>query len=358
MSGSRADRLAERALDSGCDVALVTQAADLRWLTGFTGSSGLALCGPDVRVFVTDFRYTEQAADEVVGFDVLICERELTDRIASVLGGRTGRLAFDSTVVTVESRDRLVDALPEGWDAVAVKQLASPLRQVKDEGEINSIAAAASLADEAFQRTLDAGLVGRTEAEVAWSLERTIRDLGGEGVSFPPIVAAGPHGALPHASPRAVAIPKGVLVVIDWGAVVDGYCSDCTRTVATGEVGEEQAAVHSLVLEAQQAAVAALRTGPSGPEIDAIARGIIAEAGHGDRFGHGLGHGVGLEIHEGPTLGRSGADLPLQSGMVVTVEPGVYLPGRFGVRIEDLCVVADGDPRILTGLERGMVVSG
>ncbi|MEI6447429.1 MAG: Xaa-Pro peptidase family protein [Actinomycetes bacterium] len=358
MARSRAERLADRATESGCAAALVIKPADLRWLTGFTGTSGLALCGSNVRAFITDFRYTEQAAAEVEGFDVLICERELNDRISIALAGAGGRIAFDPTVLTVDSLDRLREALPDGWEAEAVKHLVSPLREVKDAGEIGSIAAAASLADEAFRRTLEAGLVGRTEAEVAWSLERNIRELGGEGVSFSPIVAAGAHGALPHASPRDVAIPEEVLVVIDWGAIVDGYCSDCTRTVATGEVGEEEAAVHGLVLEDQQAAVGALRPGPSGPQIDDIARGLIAQAGHGEHFGHGLGHGVGLEVHEGPTLGRSGGEAPLESGMVVTVEPGVYLPGRFGVRIEDLCVVAEGGPRILTGLERGMVVAG
>src|SRR4029079_15618664 len=183
---------------------------------------------------------------------------------------------------------------------------------------------------------------GRTERAVARALEDAMRDRDAEP-SFPTIVAAGPHGALPHAEPRDVEIPAGALVVGDWGARYQGYCSDCTRTVATGPVEDEARAVYDLVLRAQRAALDAVRPGPEGKAVDAVARDLIAEAGHGDEFGHGLGHGVGLEVHEAPRLSRNSAEARLEPGNVVTVEPGVYLPGRGGVRIEDLVsVTADG----------------
>ena len=198
---------------------------------------------------------------------------------------------------------------------------------------------------------LEQGLAGRTERAVARALEDAMRDRDAEP-SFPTIVAAGPHGALPHAEPRDVEIPAGALVVVDWGARYQGYCSDCTRTVATGPIEDEARAVYDLVLRAQRAALDAVQPGPEGKAVDAVARDLIAEAGHGDEFGHGLGHGVGLEVHEGPTLSKKG-DKHLAAGNVVTVEPGVYLPGRFGVRIEDLAVVTDAGPDVLQLVHQG-----
>ncbi len=186
-----------------------------------------------------------------------------------------------------------------------------------------------------------------------------MRRLGAEAPSFPSIVAAGPHGALPHAQPRDVDIPKDVLVTIDWGAVLDGYSSDCTRTFATGEgIGEEAREVYALVLAAQLAGLEAVQAGPSGRDVDAVAREVIDAGGHGAEFGHGLGHGVGLDVHEGPRLSRTAGEDRLAAGMVVTVEPGVYLPGRLGVRIEDLVVVRDGGRDVLTGISKELTVTG
>jgi len=215
---------------------------------------------------------------------------------------------------------------------------------------------AARLGDEALREVLQQGLAGRTERAVARALEDAMRDRDAEP-SFPTIVAAGPHGALPHAEPRDVEIPAGALVVVDWGARYQGYCSDCTRTVATGPVEDEARAVYDLVLRAQRAALDAVRPGPEGKAVDAVARDLIAEAGHGDEFGHGLGHGVGLEVHEGPTLSKKG-DKHLAVGNVVTVEPGVYLPGRFGVRIEDLAVVTDAGPDVLSAYTKELTDVG
>jgi Xaa-Pro aminopeptidase len=199
--------------------------------------------------------------------------------------------------------------------------------------------------------------VGRTERDVALDLEVTMRKAGAEGASFPPIVASGTHSALPHAVPRDVEIPVGTLVTIDWGAQLDGYASDCTRTYATGALDPRDREIYELVLAAQVQSLAAVTAGAAGRAVDAVAREIITAAGHGEHFGHGLGHGVGAEVHEGPRLSQR-SDSTLAVGQVVTVEPGVYVPGAVGVRIEDLAVVTDGEPEVLTGLPKELQVIG
>jgi Xaa-Pro aminopeptidase len=245
--------------------------------------------------------------------------------------------------------------VPDGVELVPAGGAVEELRVVKDAGEVEKIRAAAALIDGVLQAVVDRGMVGRTERDVALFIEREARERGAEGLSFPSIVAAGAHGALPHAVPRDVAIEPNTLVVIDTGAIVDGYCSDCTRTFATGELSDAAREVYDLVLRAQLASLDAIHAGVGGKAVDTVARDLIAEAGHGDRFGHGLGHGVGLEIHEGPRLSQSADESPLAAGSVVTVEPGVYLPGEFGVRIEDLVVVTDDGVDNLTGFTKELV---
>ena len=188
-------------------------------------------------------------------------------------------------------------------------------------------------------------------------LEHNMRLLGAEGLAFPPIVAHGPHGAQPHAEPRREPIAAGALVTLDWGALLDGYCSDCTRTYATGELDEEEAEGYELVRSVQERSLPEVRAGANGKEIDSVGRETIAAAGHGEHYGHGLGHGVGLEVHEGPTLSQRSSDT-LAAGNVVTVEPGIYVPGRFGVRIEDLVVVTDAGCDVLSGLPKSLTVVG
>jgi len=238
---------------------------------------------------------------------------------------------------------------------VPVSGLVEQLRIVKDREEIYHIAAAAELADAALRRILGEGLEGRTERDVALALEQDMRRRGASRPSFDTIVATGPHGALPHATPRDVEIRRGDLVVIDWGAELDGYCSDCTRTFSVGEPSQEARAVYELVHEAQLAGLQAVRAGAGGRAVDGTARAVIEGQGHGQHFGHGLGHGVGIEVHEGPRLSQRSRD-DLVAGNVVTVEPGVYLPGKFGVRIEDLVVVTDEGCDVLTSLSKELTV--
>ncbi|HEX4435618.1 MAG TPA: Xaa-Pro peptidase family protein [Solirubrobacteraceae bacterium] len=345
------------------DALLVDAPVDLRYVSGYTGSNGLALirvaeAGPSR--FLTDFRYAAQSEAEVAAtLERSVVTGELRDSLPGLLGEGGGRLGVDEAKLTVKAYKRLRDLLPASWELESTSGLIERLRVIKEPGEIELIAAACALADQALTEVLEAGLVGRTEREVALDLETRMRRLGADAPSFSSIVASGAHGALPHAQPRDVAIPADVLVTIDWGAIHQGYCSDCTRTYATGEgISAKAREIYELVLRAQLAAVAAVTAGPNGREVDAVARGIIEQAGHAKDFGHGLGHGVGLDIHEAPRLSQSAGEEPLVAGNVVTVEPGVYLPGTLGVRIEDLTVVREEGCEVLTGLPKDLTVIG
>jgi Xaa-Pro aminopeptidase len=357
----RVARLTRELTDLELDRLIVDAPSDLRYLTGFTGSNGLALVSGVSGVthrFLTDFRYTSQSAAEVDGaFERSTVTGELRDAVPALLEDGSGRLGFDETKLTVRAHRRLAELLPAGWELVATSGLVEGMRAVKDPGEVGRVAAAAALADEALEGLLEIGLVGRTERDVALALEQRMRELGAQEPSFPSIVASAEHGALPHAQPRDVEIAPDVLVTIDWGAVLDGYCSDCTRTYATGEgVSAQASEVYGLVLAAQLAGLDAVRAGPNGREVDGAAREVIEQGGHGEHFGHGLGHGVGLEVHEAPRLSRTAPEEPLVAGNVVTVEPGVYLPETLGVRIEDLVVVRADGCEVLTRLPKELTV--
>lgn len=349
---ARAARVEALLEEAGADALLVTDATNVRYLTGFTGSSGLVLVGAGLREFVTDFRYLTQSEEQLDGGWARHIVADLLAAVPGLLGGVT-RLGFDDASVTVKEHARLTGLLADDVRLVPAGALVEGLRAVKDGGELERIGAAAQLADAALLDVLTRGLAGRTEREVALDLEHAMRRLGASGASFPPIIAAGPHGALPHAEPRDAVIAADTLVVIDWGAQLDGYASDCTRTFATGELSEHDAAVYAVVLEAQEAALAAVGPGPTGKEVDAIARDIIDAAGHADHFGHGLGHGVGMNVHEGPRLSKLGK-VALVPGHVVTVEPGVYVPGVVGVRIEDLAAVTADGCDVLTSLPKSL----
>ena len=347
----RGERLAGLVSARDLDQLLVTDLVNVRYLSGFGGTNGACLCGPRTRLFLTDFRYSERAAAEVDGWEVVTVEGDWLKGLAACLEGKVG---FEDDHLAVRSLAKLEQDAGEGVELLPAGGQVESLRRVKDEGELNAIAAAATLADEVYRWSLERGLRGRPEREVARAAEARIRELGGEP-SFPPIVAAGPNGALPHAEPGGRQIGDGELVVFDMGAQLDGYCSDCTRTFAAGEVDDAAREIYELVREAQVAALEAVAAGAEGRAVDAVPRGLIDAAGHGERFGHGLGHGVGLEVHEAPRLSSRSEDT-LMAGEVVTVEPGVYLPGRFGVRIEDLVVVTEGGHRNLSGLGKELTV--
>lgn len=365
---ARVVRLATELGVLGVDRLLVSTPVNVRYLSGYSGTNGLLLISADEQAqrFFTDFRYASQSAQQVPAeFVREIAPGELVEAAVRALGeGRTegqSKLGFDDASLTVKQHARLRDLLacaPEGapgWELVPCGGVVERLREIKDEQEVAHIRAAAELADQALTGVLEDGLIGRSEREVAIDLELRMRRLGAQAPSFPSIVASGEHGALPHAEPRAVEIGRGMLVTIDWGAYLDGYCSDCTRTYATGALSAEADAVYDLVLSAQEAALAAVRAGISGREVDGVARSVIEAAGHAEHFGHGVGHGVGMEIHEAPRLSRTASDQPLRAGNTVTVEPGVYVPGRFGVRIEDLALVSEHGCERLTSLPKQLI---
>ena len=335
----RADRLAARLEEEGLAALLVTDLVNVRYLTGFSGTNGLCLVGPDLRLFVTDFRYVEQAERQVRDFERA---RGTQDLLGEAAGRLSGRVGFEDQHVSVRRHARLRELAPEGVELVGAGGIVESLRAVKEPSELAAMRSAAALGDEMYALLAEQGLTGRTEREVALALEQEMRRRGAEDPAFPTIVAGGAHGALPHATPSDEPIARDTLVVVDLGCRVDGYCSDSTRTLATGSIDESAAEVYELVLRAQGAALDAVRAGAECRGVDAVARDLIVAAGHGEHFGHGLGHGVGMEVHEGPRLAPSGEG-ELLEGNAVTVEPGVYLPGAFGVRIEDLvAVTADG----------------
>lgn len=364
LQAGRADRLEAVLVASELDALLVTDLIDIRWLTGFEGSNAACLCGPGIRVFLTDSRYEEVARRTLAPWRVEIVKGDwlagIADRALEV--SANGRLGFQDDHLTVRALRKLEENLADlgatgagkaGPELVAAGGIVKDLRRVKDEAEIELIAEAAAFADEIYRETLNRGLAGRRELDVSRFALALMRERGAEP-SFPPIVAAGPNGALPHAVPGERMIAVGDLVVFDMGVELGGVCSDCTRTYAVGEPESEAARVYETVLAAQEAGLAAIHAGVEGRAVDAAARELIVEAGYGDYFGHGLGHGVGLEVHEAPRLSPLSRDT-LRAGDVVTVEPGIYLPGRFGVRIEDLVVVTGSGHRNLSGLPKDLV---
>ena len=359
---TRADRLVALIEEAELDQLLVGDlvhpsetdreaGANLRWVTGFTGTSGLALLGPRERLFFTDFRYAERAAREVApGFERVVIERGLISDGAKRFRGRVG---YDDAQTSVRNLEKLNEVAPEGVELVPAGALVERLRRHKDAAELEAIAEAARLTDEVYEWIFERGVVGRTEREIMLDAHQRIRELGGEDPSFPAIVAAGENTALPHHESSDREVRAGELLLIDMGAIVDGYCSDCTRTVATGELEKEARKVYEVVRSAQTAALEGIRPGLAGPAGDAIARDAIIAAGYGDEFGHGLGHGVGVQVHELPRLSKRSEET-LEAGDVVTVEPGIYLPGRFGVRIEDLVTVTESGYRNFSSVPKDL----
>jgi Xaa-Pro aminopeptidase len=349
---ARVERLRAHLGEAGADALLVTRLPNVRYLTGFTGSAAMLLVAPDELVFVTDGRYAGQAADQLAAagvdarIEVRVTQSAQRDAM-SAAAKRYARLGLEAHGVTWAQQRAFDREWFPGAELVPTEHLVEDLRRVKEPAEVARIRAACAIGDESLAAVLPSLADKPTEREFALRLEFEMRARGATSTSFDPIVASGPNGAKPHARPSQRSIEPGDPVVLDFGCVVDGYCSDMTRTVSAGDPGADAWRVYEVVREAQQAGRAAVRAGADCAAVDRACRAVIEEAGWGDAFVHGTGHGVGLEIHEAPRVAATARDT-LASGYVVTVEPGVYLPGVGGVRIEDTVVVTDDGADVLT----------
>lgn len=355
VTAGRIDRLRDRFQAAECDGLLVSNLTNVRYLTGFTGSAGFLVIG-ERACLVTDGRYETQAHEQVAasgaGVDVAISSYEQRQAAEAAMGA-CERVGLEAASVTWDQQRSYAE-----WfrDVVPTKELVESLRMVKDDAELARMQAAADIADAALAHLRPLLLTGITEAGFALELDTEMRRRGAKGSAFETIVAAGPNAAKPHHRPSSRPIGRGELVVIDFGAIVDGYRSDMTRTFLTGEPTPDQARLYGVVRAAQAAGVAAVGDGVAASVVDAACRDVIKEAGWGDRFVHGTGHGVGLDIHEAPWV-NTRSTTTLSPGHIVTVEPGVYLPDFGGVRVEDTVVVTTGGARALTNHPKQPVVS-
>ena len=360
---ARRDRLRATAVQQGLDAVLVTDLLNVRYLTGFTGSNGALLLRTDgADVFGTDGRYTTQAGTQVPDVELLVDRGTVSALAREAVRRKAGRIGFESHQVTVDGLaglERVLDEESGGArpELVSIGCAVEHLRAVKDEDEIESLRRACAVADQALAELAAEGALrpGRTELEVGRELDGRMLTLGAEAPSFETIVATGANSAIPHHRPDATELRSGDFLKMDFGATVDGYHSDMTRTVVLGHAADWQREIYELVAASQAAGRAALAVGADVVAVDRASRDVIAEAGHADHFPHGLGHGVGLEIHEAPGIGPLGAGT-LAAGMAVTVEPGVYLPGHGGVRIEDTLIVTDDAPELLTLTSKELLV--
>lgn len=330
---------------------LVTNEANVRYLSGFRSSNAALLVEPGRVRLCTDSRYTG-VARQVPGVEVADIGRGLFTGLSALLKGEVG---FEAENVTVAALEKLRSG---GASLMPASGLVEELRTIKDEGELAAIRRAAEVTNEAYERLASEPFSGRREIDLAWRMRELFHELGAEDEAFPTIVASGPNGAFPHAEASERVVQEGDFVVVDAGAVVDGYCADCTRTFVCGEPSDELRRAYEVCLAAQEAGVAAVRAGALAREVDAAARDLIEASEFAGCFGHGLGHGVGVEVHEAPSLRAEAGEARLEAGNVVTVEPGIYLEGLGGVRIEDLLVVTDGGAEVLTSTSKQLTIVG
>jgi len=347
INEGRIEKLRHKLAEAELDAILVSQRENRRYLSGFTGSAGFLFISERKAVLATDSRYVEQAQGQAPDFEIFRAEGELRNwfpELASSLGAK--KIAFEASDLSFSAYRQLTAAMG-GEKLVPTEEMVESLRAIKDERELELITRAVELSDAAFEEVAPRICPGMKEKEVAWEIEKFVREKGGESVPFDLIVASGPNSALPHATPSERPILDGEPVVIDIGARIEGYSSDLSRTICPGNGDKTFAQIYDLVLGAQLTAIATIEAGMSGEQADALARTVIEQGGYGEAFGHGLGHGVGLAPHEQPRLGK-GSSTVLCDGMVFTIEPGIYVKGWGGVRIEDVAVMEKGKVRVLS----------
>ncbi|MEM1115792.1 MAG: Xaa-Pro peptidase family protein [Bacteroidota bacterium] len=354
-AADRLDTIRRLGAAHDAEAVLVGHPDDVRWAVGFTGSNALLVVTEAEAHLVTDGRYTEQARTEVASAEVHIADGPLVEAVRDwgLLGGAQSAVV-QADRLTIAEHQRIEAAFPEA-DLVPVSELLAASVAAKSEAEVEAVRRAQALTCEVFEAILPSIRVGMSELDLAAEITYQHLKRGASAMSFPPIVASGPRGALPHARPTAKTLAGGELVVIDMGGVLDGYCSDLTRTVAVGDPGEAARDAYAVVERAQHAAIEAAEADRLGGDLDRVARDVIEAAGLGEAFSHSLGHGVGLDVHEWPRLSQK-VEHRLPAGATVTIEPGVYLPGRFGIRIEDVIVLREGGAENLTPLPTDLIV--
>lgn len=337
------------------DAALITKRENYMYMSGFTGTAAMLYITKNKAILLTDFRYVEQAAAQAPDYEIIRYNGSYTSEINMIIGNRSKTvLAFEDSYVTYRDYRQFKDNLNVS-DMIPLGTSIEELRRVKDESEMTLIRKAVKIADNAFEHILGYLKPGVTEVEIAAEMEYFMKKQGATGASFDTIIASGLRSSMPHGVASEKKLEAGDVITMDYGALYKGYCSDITRTVFLGEPKADLKRIYQIVLDAQQKGIEAVKQGRRGKDVDKIARDYIADAGFGDYFGHGLGHGVGLEIHEDPTLSPRG-EIILQDGMIVTVEPGIYIPGLGGVRIEDMLLVKGQNAEDLTKAKKELIV--
>lgn len=344
---SRLERFRRRALVDGLEAAVIQNPENRAYLSGFEGSAGVVLVTLDAAYLLVDFRYLEQAREQAAGLEVIQHQPEITSTLRELLADLgVKNLGWEKNFVTLEQKEKWESKL-EGIELHPIPDHVAYLRMVKEEEEIGLIRRAAAIADQAFAAVQPTIRPGTVERDVAIDLEFAMRRLGADRYAFETIIASGPRSAMPHARAAERVMEKGDLVIVDFGAVFRCYCSDCTRTLVLGEMSDRQREIYDIVRGAKEAALRFIRPGVKASQVDQIARDFIARRGYGEYFGHSLGHGVGRGVHEEPTLSLRDETI-LEAGMVVTVEPGIYIPDWGGVRLEDLVLVTPDGAEVLT----------
>lgn len=350
---ARRNKLRKQLAKTGADALLVTNEPNVTYLTGFTGDSSYLLLSPHDEIVLSDARYTTQLEEECPGLPLEIRRtptkmHELVEQV--VKKAKLGKLAIEAASVTLAQLETWEKQMPK-IEFVSTTGDVERLREIKDKEEVGRIREAIHLAERAFEVIRAALQPEQTEREIAHQLEHQIRLFGGDACAFKPIVAVGPRAALPHATPGMHQVREDNLLLIDWGARSRLYLSDLTRVLVTGKISPKLERIYGVVLKAQEAAIGSIKPGVALQDVDAAARSVIAKAGHDKQFGHGLGHGIGLEIHESPRLGPE-QDQPLKAGMVITIEPGIYVPSWGGIRIEDDVLVTRGGCEVLSSVPK------